>query len=71
MKESELKMMIREELQKIIGEEKIDEFLGQAAVGPATTRKLKGKPANKQSEQLKQVAAQLQQIVKFLNQMAK
>jgi len=113
MKESELKMMIREELEKIINEENLDEFTGRAlrraaagignairgkyqravdgaekAIGKGRTgraiansvrggiagdnpaRKAK-ELANKQSEQLKQVAAQLQKIVQFLNQMTK
>ena len=117
MKESELKMMIKEELEKIVSEEKIDEFLRQAigklgqSAGRALRRTAQDKLAraqgaaekaigmtrggkrlanavrggiagdnparkakelaNKQSEQLKQVAAQLQQIVQFLNQMTK
>ena len=87
MEESELKMIIREELEKIINEEKIDEFgrgrtaaIGKALgfggltrggiAGDNPARKAK-ELANKQSEQLKQVAAQLQKIVQFLNQMTK
>ena len=71
MKESELKMMIREELEKIISEEEKEVFKGRFARGLEAHRAEAERRMQNQEADLKRAAAQLQKIAQFLNQMTK